>query len=102
MADANLHFQRHANFLVKLQCSVFSSAPLFLVGIKKICQIKVGQNITNMILQTPEVLCRFDQDINVSRPNSRSVMHENKKAPSHRVLTQCDVCYLLVIATDFV
>ena len=40
VADENLHFQRHTNFLVKLQClilelwsSFFSAATLFLEGI---------------------------------------------------------------------
>ena len=56
MADEKLHFQK----LKKLQCSVFSSATLFLEGSelnlsspKKICQIKAGQNnkwnITNTL-----------------------------------------------------
>ena len=29
VADENVYFQRHTNFLVKLQCSVFSSATFF-------------------------------------------------------------------------
>ena len=37
-----MHFQRHKSLLVKLQCSVFSSAEFFFSKI--ICQIKAGQN----------------------------------------------------------
>ena len=32
VADENLHFQRHTNLLIKLQCLIFSSATLFLKG----------------------------------------------------------------------
>ena len=32
VAGKKFHFQRHTNFLVKLQCSVFTSATLFLEG----------------------------------------------------------------------
>ena len=52
LSDVDFHFQRHTNFLVKLQCSVFSSAALFLEGSRLIffspkifikCR-KAGQN----------------------------------------------------------
>ena len=58
-------FQRQTNFLVKLQCSVFSSATLFLESSqlnfffsKKFVNRKQF-TITNMMLQRPEVLRRF-------------------------------------------
>ena len=65
-ADENLQFQRHTNYLIKLKCSVFSSATLFLEGShlifynakKNIIKWK-HIKITNMILRRPEVLCRF-------------------------------------------
>ena len=67
--DENLHFQRRTNFLVKSQFSVFSSDTLFLEGNQlnfyspkhfvKWKQVKT----TNMILQRPELLSRFDLEI---------------------------------------
>ena len=64
MADENLHFQRHTNFLIKLQCSVFSSATLFLFRrqcaefffFKKIRQMKADQNIKYYIIETSGLL----------------------------------------------
>jgi hypothetical protein len=57
--DENLHFQRHKNFLVKLQCSIFSSATLFLEGSqlnfsspKKFRQMRAGQNNKYDIVHT--------------------------------------------------
>ena len=65
VADENLHIQRLTKFLVKLQCSIFSSATLFLKGsqlnfsspkqLVKWKQVK----IKNMVLQKSVVLCRF-------------------------------------------
>ena len=59
VADENLQFQRHTNFLVKLQCSFFHQPAEYFFS-KKTCVMKAGWNKTYYVTKTWfEVLCRF-------------------------------------------
>ena len=62
VADENLHIQRLTKFLVKLQCSIFSSPFLFLKGgLMNFSSPKPWKQVKmkNMIWQKSQVLCRF-------------------------------------------
>jgi hypothetical protein len=65
VANENLHFQRHTNFVIKLQCSIFSSATLFLEGSQlnfSSPKKKAGQNNRYDITKTLDLV---EQECNI-------------------------------------